>query len=120
MKAIVIRQPGGSETLSYEEVPDPEPGPGEVLVRVRAAGVNHLDLFMSRGLAWDRAAHHSWRRCCRGGGGRRARSQRPTHEGAGHPLPGAHLWPVSLVFGRRGQFLPAVAAIGPGSERWVR
>ena len=51
MKAIVIRQPGGSETLSYEELPDPEPGPGEVLVRVRAAGVNHLDLFMSRGLA---------------------------------------------------------------------
>jgi D-arabinose 1-dehydrogenase-like Zn-dependent alcohol dehydrogenase len=51
MKAIVIRQPGGSETLSYEEVPDPEPEPGEVLVRVRAAGVNHLDLFMIRGLA---------------------------------------------------------------------
>ena len=50
MKAIVIREPGGSETLSYEELPDPEPGPGEVLVRVRAAGVNHLDLFMSRGL----------------------------------------------------------------------
>ena len=51
MKAIVIRQPGGTESLSYEEFPDPEPGPGEVLVRVRAAGVNHLDLFMSRGLA---------------------------------------------------------------------
>ena len=50
MKAIVIREPGGSETLSYEELPDPEPGPGEVLVRVRAASVNHLDLFMSRGL----------------------------------------------------------------------
>ena len=31
MKAIVIREPGGSETLSYEELPDPEPGPGEVL-----------------------------------------------------------------------------------------
>jgi NADPH:quinone reductase-like Zn-dependent oxidoreductase len=51
MKAIVIRQPGKPETLSYEELPNPEPGPGEVLVRVRAAGVNHLDLFMSRGLA---------------------------------------------------------------------
>ncbi len=50
MKAIVIRDPGGSESLSYEELPDPVPGPGEVLVRVRAAGVNHLDLFMSRGL----------------------------------------------------------------------
>ena len=51
MKAIEIREPGEPETLSYEEVPDPEPEPGEVLVQVRAAGVNHLDLFMSRGLA---------------------------------------------------------------------
>jgi NADPH:quinone reductase-like Zn-dependent oxidoreductase len=51
MKAIVIRQPGEPESLSYEELPNPEPGPGEVLVRVRAAGVNHLDLFLSRGLA---------------------------------------------------------------------
>jgi NADPH:quinone reductase-like Zn-dependent oxidoreductase len=50
MKAIVIRAPGGPETLSYEDWPDPEPGPGEVLIRVRAAGVNHLDLFMRRGL----------------------------------------------------------------------
>jgi hypothetical protein len=42
MKAIVIREPGGPETLSYEELPDPESGPGEVLVRVRAANADLL------------------------------------------------------------------------------
>ena len=43
MKAVVIRAHGGVETLLYEEVETPEPGPGEVLVRIRASGVNHLD-----------------------------------------------------------------------------
>jgi NADPH:quinone reductase-like Zn-dependent oxidoreductase len=50
MKAIIIHEPGDPKTLSYEDWPDPHPGPGEALVRVRAAGVNHLDLFMRRGL----------------------------------------------------------------------
>ena len=43
MKAVVIRAHGGVEALLYEEVETPEPGPGEVLVRIRASGINHLD-----------------------------------------------------------------------------
>ncbi len=43
MKAIAIRVHGGLDKLLYDEVPTPEPGPGEVLVRVRAAGANHFD-----------------------------------------------------------------------------
>jgi acryloyl-coenzyme A reductase len=40
MKAIVIQEHGGPEVLRYMDVPDPEPGPGEVLLRVRALSVN--------------------------------------------------------------------------------
>src|ERR1700722_7051503 len=40
MKAIVIEEHGGPEVLRYMDVPDPEPGPGEVLLRVRALSVN--------------------------------------------------------------------------------
>jgi NADPH:quinone reductase-like Zn-dependent oxidoreductase len=43
MKAIQIHSYGDVDVLTYEEVPDPQPGPGEVLVRVAAAGVNPLD-----------------------------------------------------------------------------
>ena len=44
MRAIVVREAGGPEVLRIEEVPDPVPGGGEVLVRVAAAAVNHVDL----------------------------------------------------------------------------
>ena len=44
MKAIVVHQGGGPEVLEWEEVPDPQPADGEVLVRVEAAAVNHFDL----------------------------------------------------------------------------
>jgi NADPH:quinone reductase-like Zn-dependent oxidoreductase len=44
-----MHQRGGPEVLSYEEFPTPEPGPGEALVRVRACGLNHLDVFTRRG-----------------------------------------------------------------------
>jgi NADPH:quinone reductase-like Zn-dependent oxidoreductase len=50
MKAIRIHEDGGPEVLRYEDAPDPEPGPGEVLVRLRAASLNHLDLWVRRGL----------------------------------------------------------------------
>jgi NADPH:quinone reductase len=42
---------GGPEVLRYEEVPDPQPGEGEVLVRIEAAGVNHFDINMRAGMA---------------------------------------------------------------------
>ena len=50
MKAIRIHEDGGSEVLRYEDAPNPEPGPGEVLVRLRAAALNRLDLWIRAGL----------------------------------------------------------------------
>jgi len=50
MKAIRIWEDGGPEVLRYEDAPDPEPDPGEVLVRLRAASLNHLDLWIRKGL----------------------------------------------------------------------
>ncbi|MDQ3865450.1 MAG: zinc-binding dehydrogenase [Actinomycetota bacterium] len=50
MKAVRIHEDGGPEVLRYEDVADPVPGPGEVLIRLRAASLNHLDLWLRRGL----------------------------------------------------------------------
>lgn len=50
MKAIRIHEDGGPEVLRYEDAPDPEPKPGEVLVSLRAASLNHLDLWVRKGL----------------------------------------------------------------------
>jgi NADPH:quinone reductase len=49
MKAILVREFGGPEVLKLEEVPTPNPGPGEVLVRIHAAGVNPYDTYMRAG-----------------------------------------------------------------------
>ncbi|OJW23048.1 MAG: alcohol dehydrogenase [Planctomycetales bacterium 71-10] len=46
MKAIVLRDPGGPEMLRLEDVPDPKPGPGEALVRLKAAALNHRDVWI--------------------------------------------------------------------------
>jgi NADPH:quinone reductase-like Zn-dependent oxidoreductase len=50
MRAVRFHVHGGPEVLRYEDAPDPVPGPGEVVVRVRACALNHLDLFQRRGL----------------------------------------------------------------------
>ncbi len=50
MKAAVIERQGGLENLVYRDWPDPVVGFGDVLVRVRACGVNHLDIFVRRGM----------------------------------------------------------------------
>jgi NADPH:quinone reductase-like Zn-dependent oxidoreductase len=50
MKAVRFHQHGGPEVLSYEDAPDPDLAPGDVLVRVRACALNHLDLWARRGL----------------------------------------------------------------------
>jgi NADPH:quinone reductase-like Zn-dependent oxidoreductase len=50
VKAILIREDGGPEVLLYEDVPDAEPGPGEVLVRMHFASLNHLDVWTRKGL----------------------------------------------------------------------
>jgi NADPH:quinone reductase-like Zn-dependent oxidoreductase len=50
VKAVLIHEDGGPEVLRYENVPDPEPAPGEVLVRMRFASLNHLDVWTRKGL----------------------------------------------------------------------
>ncbi len=50
MKAIRVDRLGGPEVLDFADVPDPSPGPGEVLVRQRAAGVNYIDVYFRTGL----------------------------------------------------------------------
>ncbi|MFI7608535.1 NAD(P)H-quinone oxidoreductase [Micromonospora sp. NPDC049366] len=50
MRAITVPEPGGPDALVWAEVPDPEPGPGEVLVEVRASAVNRADLLQRQGL----------------------------------------------------------------------
>jgi zinc-binding alcohol dehydrogenase/oxidoreductase len=50
VRAVRIHEDGGPEVLVLEEVADPEPGPGEVLVRLRASALNHLDVWIRKGL----------------------------------------------------------------------
>ncbi len=50
MKAVRIHEDGGPEVLRYEDVEDPRPADGEVLVELRAAGLNHLDIWVRKGL----------------------------------------------------------------------
>jgi NADPH:quinone reductase-like Zn-dependent oxidoreductase len=50
VKAVRIHEDGGPEVLRYEDAPDPEPRAGEVLIALRAASLNHLDLWIRQGL----------------------------------------------------------------------
>src|SRR5665647_156486 len=50
MRAVEAVAPGGPEVLTYGERPEPEPGPGQLLVRVAAAGVNFIDTYRRSGV----------------------------------------------------------------------
>ena len=50
MKAIRLNELGGPENLEYEDLPEPEPGPGEVVVRLKNAALNRRDVFVTRGM----------------------------------------------------------------------
>jgi NADPH:quinone reductase len=49
LKAVLLREPGGPEQLELTDLPDPEPGDGQVLLRIRAAGVNFADVLVRQG-----------------------------------------------------------------------
>ncbi|MBN8635111.1 MAG: zinc-binding dehydrogenase [Anaerolineae bacterium] len=50
MRAVVIHEHGGRDKLLLEQVPTPEAGAGQILVRVKACGLNYLDIFVRRGM----------------------------------------------------------------------
>lgn len=50
MKAVRIHDDGGPEVLRYEDAPDPEPARGDVLIKLHAASLNHLDVWVRKGL----------------------------------------------------------------------
>jgi NADPH:quinone reductase-like Zn-dependent oxidoreductase len=50
MRAVVVRAHGGPESLELTELPVPEPGPGEIRIRVQAVGLNHLDVWVRKGV----------------------------------------------------------------------
>lgn len=58
MRAAIFHEHGGPEVVRIEDVPAPRPGPGEVRVRVKAAAMNHLDLWIRRGLPIDTTMPH--------------------------------------------------------------
>lgn len=58
MRAAIFHENGGPEVVRIEQVPRPDPGPGEVLVQVRAAAMNHLDLWVRRGIPIDTTMPH--------------------------------------------------------------
>lgn len=49
MKALCFHEHGAPDVLKFCEVPDPQPGPGEVIIRVKACALNHLDIWVRRG-----------------------------------------------------------------------
>lgn len=50
MKAIFVTEPGGVDKLRYEDLPVPEPGPGQALVKLHFSGVNFIDIYFRTGL----------------------------------------------------------------------
>jgi len=58
MRAAIFREYGGPEVVRVEEVSRPDPAPGEILVEVRAAAFNHLDLWVRRGLPIETTMPH--------------------------------------------------------------
>jgi len=50
MKAAVIERHGGIENIVYRDFADPEIGPGDLLIRVKACGLNYFDIFVRRGM----------------------------------------------------------------------
>jgi len=63
MKALAFHEFGGPDKLKYEDVPDPKIKPNEVLIRVRACALNHLDLFVREGIPALKTPLPFWTGC---------------------------------------------------------
>jgi NADPH:quinone reductase-like Zn-dependent oxidoreductase len=63
MKALAFNEHGGLDKLGYQDVPEPKIGDGEVLVKVRACALNHLDLFVREGLPGLKLPLPFWSGC---------------------------------------------------------
>jgi NADPH:quinone reductase len=50
MKAVRVHEPGGPETMTYEDVPLPSPGPGQALIKIVSIGLNYIDVYFRTGL----------------------------------------------------------------------
>jgi NADPH:quinone reductase-like Zn-dependent oxidoreductase len=63
MKALTFHEFGGPDKLRYEDVPDPKIKPNEVLVRVKACALNHLDIFVREGIPALKTPLPFWTGC---------------------------------------------------------
>jgi len=62
MRAIVLEKFGGLDSLVYKDIPEPEPKAGQVVIQIKAFGLNHAELHMRRG-EWSEAAPVSGIEC---------------------------------------------------------
>ena len=94
-KAIRIHAHGGPEVMQWEDVPTPEPGPGEALVRHEAVGLNYIDVYFRTGLykapTMPVTLGHGRRRHRRRG---RARGHRRGGRATASPMPAARSAPT--------------------------
>ncbi|MGH7325361.1 MAG: zinc-binding dehydrogenase [Candidatus Rokuibacteriota bacterium] len=63
MKALAFTEFGGPDKLALRDVPDPVAGPGEIVIRVRACALNHLDIFVREGIPALRTPLPFWTGC---------------------------------------------------------
>ena len=66
MKAVYITEHGGTDALTYGDLPEPEIGPNDVRIRVRACALNRLDLYTRAGVRGTRIRFNGviWRQHC--------------------------------------------------------
>ncbi|SRR5713101_5858330 len=98
MKAVRIHEYGEPNVLKYEDAPDPKAEVGEVVVKVKACALNHLDVWVRKGMPKAPALPHILRQRYRRRGGR-GWSGRCRHQGwyARTVTAGSELWRVSTV-----------------------
>ena len=116
MRAIVVREYGGPEVLKLEDVPDPKPGADQVVVRMRAAGVNPVDVLHPHRRVRAQAAaalHPGLGRRRRNRSGRRGREDGRRRRSRVHPRHGrrTHARPHGGAYAERARLPPRPASI---------